>query len=100
MRINVTADQLAAAIQANEDALVHAIRDCGRSHPPGDGAIATLVANIKALREIEPAFTSPLAQSVMSGEAVFVDDEVDVGATDKGERVTVKRRVVHGRKEG
>lgn len=40
-------------------ALAHAIRDCGRSSPPGDAAIARILSNLKALAEIRIALTGP-----------------------------------------
>ena len=86
MRINVTQEQIAACIKANEEALVHHIRDCGRSHPPADGTIGRIVANLDALRGLAPL-----------DAVVIVADEVDVGATEKGERVTVKRKIAEGR---
>jgi hypothetical protein len=94
LKINVTAEQLAACIKAHEEALVHHIRDCGQSHPPADGSIGRIMVSIEALRML----TETMLEAAPAAAAP--SDEIDVGATDKGERVTVKKRVIHGRKEG
>jgi hypothetical protein len=55
MNVNVTTGQLKACIDAHYEALVHQIRDCGRSAPPADGAILTIVNTIDVLETIIPS---------------------------------------------
>ena len=105
MRINVTPEQLAACIQANQEALIHHIRDCGRSHPPADGTIGRIAANLEALAKMVATLPPREEPQPLSDTVSFLlppyprpADEIDVGATEKGDRVTVKRKIVEGRK--
>ena len=58
-RLAVSLQDIDDSIDICLGALAHAIRDCGRSSPPGDGAIARIMSNLKALAEIRIALTGP-----------------------------------------
>jgi hypothetical protein len=56
MKLPVTGKELADCIARFREVLAHKIRDCGRSEPPADGAILTLVKTIELLESglVEP----------------------------------------------
>ena len=54
MKLPVTGKELADCIAKHREVLTHKIRECGRSEPPADGAILTLMQTLRALEDIEP----------------------------------------------
>ena len=61
IHLDITKSELAACIHAHEEALAHHIRDCGKTHPLGDGAIGRITASLEALRKMWP--TGPSTNS-------------------------------------
>lgn len=78
--IPVTPEQIEVCRAAHIGALVHAIRDAGQSHPPGDGTIGRIVASLKALDEIHSAVLSIEPETFVAG------------STDAGAPVTITRK--------
>lgn len=54
MNLPVTAKQLAACRAKVTEALVHSIRECGRSYPPADGGILRLAQTLDILDRVIP----------------------------------------------
>ncbi|MBP6228515.1 MAG: hypothetical protein KA472_11335 [Pseudomonadales bacterium] len=58
-RLSASLQDIEDCIDVNLGALAHCIRDCGRSSPPGDGAISRVLGNLRALAEIRNVLTAP-----------------------------------------
>jgi hypothetical protein len=54
LQLPVTDKELADCIAKHREVLTHKIRECGRSEPPSDGAIITIIRTLKALEDIQP----------------------------------------------
>lgn len=108
LRVPVTQAQLDSCRKANMEVLTNAIRDSGGGNPPTDGTIGRIMATLDALDRMEPSGAvlptndelaladKRLWEARLKGETITMGDngEVDVGATEKGERVTVRKKVL------
>lgn len=54
MNLPVTSAELEACKAKHREVLVHKIRECGRSEPPSDGAIMTIMNTLAMLEQVIP----------------------------------------------